>query len=297
MVITIGFTLTGCGKHPTGTNLLDDEVEKSNGNELEDDLGSNVQNNDQINEDFDLFMTFAEIPSGDYVGRAESDWENAPHSWFSFDNESGLGGSGYQFYIYANSGDLISGNIDIVPELVTGRDIDNITIEGSVDGISYKILFFRDGTAKVNAFESRTGLKISDTYHLEGGASSEVNSWDENDGRGGAESPFSSYEGVTFTQSGHGYDGTTVTVSLSGDETVFTLHYMYSIDDIVFDDVIRVKNTEIKNNGDFYEITKVDSDSGIEYQMMFGYESIRITSMMISGMTPDGKDIYINTVL
>lgn len=175
--------------------------------------------------------------------------------------------------------------------------MDCITIAGTTNSISYEITFYRDGTAELTATEQGTGVKISDTYHLEGGASSEVNSWDENDGRGGAESPFSSYEGVTFTQSGHGYDGTTVTVSLSGDETVFTLHYMYSIDDIVFDDVIRVKNTEIKNNGDFYEITKVDSDSGIEYQMVFGYESIRITSMMISGMTPDGKDIYINTVL
>ena len=102
---------------------------------------------------------------------------------------------------------------------------------------------------------------------------------------------------MAFTQSGHGYDGTSVSISLSDGETIFTLHYVSALDEVEFDDVIRVNNSDIKDQGDYYEITSVNSDSGVDYQMMFGYESIRITSMEISGMTPDGKDIYIATGL
>ena len=112
-----------------------------------------------------------------------------------------------------------------------------------------------------------------------------------------AESPFASYEGVAFVTSGHGYDGTKVVVSVDKDETVFTLHYEYAGDGIVFDDVIRVKNADITDQGAFYEIAQYTSDSGAEYQIVFGYESIRITSMSILGRTPDGEDITIETAL
>ena len=245
-------------------------------------------------EDLDIYMTFAEIPSGDYVGRAsDATWEDAPHSWFPFPNESGLGGYGAQLYLYSGKGDLISDNIDIVPELVTKRDVDCITVAGATD-IFYEITFYRDGTAELTASEQGTGLKISDTYHCDGAP---VESAGPDEQSGSVESPFASYEGVAFAMSGHGYDGTQVVVSLDKDETVFTLHYEYAGDGIVFDDVIRVKNADITDQGAFYEIAQYTSDSGAEYQIVFGYESIRITSMSILGRTPDGEDITIETAL
>ena len=277
-------SLSACGKNEGRSD------EKS-----EPEPSLTIDQSEEDAEDLDIYMTFAEIPSGDYVGRAsDATWEDAPHSWFPFPNESGLGGYGAQLYLYSSKGDLICDNIDIVPELVTSRNVDCITIAGTTNSISYEITFYRDGTAELTASEQGTGLKISDTYRCDGAPVAPAGPDEQS---GSVESPFASYEGVAFAMSGHGYDGTKVVVSLDKDETVFTLHYEYAGDGIVFDDVIRVKNADITDQGAFYEIAQYTSDSGAEYQIAFGYESIRITSMSILGRTPDGKDITIETAL
>ena len=301
MICVMG--LAACGKDASedarsGSGKENTERERDEREREEDtDAASDTDDHETPDaEDLDIYMTYAEIPSGDYVGRAsDATWEDAPHSWFPFSNESGIVGCyGAQLYLYSGKGDLIIDNIDIAPELVTNRNVDCITIAGTTNSISYEITFYRDGTAELTASEQGTGLKISDTYHCDGVPVAPVGPDEQS---GSVESPFASYEGVAFAMNGHGYDGTQVVVSLDKDETIFTLHYEYAGDGIVFDDVIRVKNSDITDQGAFYEIAQYTSDSGAEYQITFGYESIRITSMSIVGSTPDGKDITIETAL
>ena len=253
----------------------------------EDDLQT-----DHTDDNSDLFMTFAEIPSGEYIGR-ESDNFGNPHSWFPFENESGDGSGSCQFYLYPVSGDeVIIGNIDITPDLVTNRGLDFVTVEGNTDGITYEITFARDGSAQVTAVEDRTGIKISDTFYCSDGTNSAAQAGAA--GSDDTESLLASYEGVVFRPTGHGLDGTTIEISLSKNETVFTLHYVYSIDNIEFDDIIRVDNKNIKDTDDDFEINETTSDSGTSYQMRFSKDSessTRIIYMTIFGKTSEG--IYI----
>lgn len=238
----------------------------------------------------DIYMTFADIPAGDYTGRAGKNTD--ARSWFPFGSEGGLGCWSTHFYIYSANGDLISDSIDIVPDLVTAKGTDSITVTGSTSSIDYEISFTRAGTAEVTATEKRTGLTISDTFYVKNSGGSGAASSSQ---APSTESAFASYEGVAFTQTGHGYDGTSVEVSLSGNETIFRLHYVFSPDKVEFDDEIRVNNSDIKDTGSTLEITKAASKAGVKYQMTFARESIRITAMEITGKTPDGKDINIST--
>lgn len=105
-------------------------------------------------------MTFADIPSGEYVGETQS---NGDCSSFYFSGE-GSGTYSTQFRL-KNGDDAIIDNIDITPELVVDNGPDHVVIMGSNGAMSYTIVFYKNGEAKAKATDT-DGLTITDTLHV-----------------------------------------------------------------------------------------------------------------------------------
>ena len=105
-------------------------------------------------------MTFADIPSGEYVGETQS---NGECSSFYFSSE-GLGTYSTQFRL-KNGDEAIIDNIDITPELVVDNGPDYVEIIGANGSFTFTIVFSKDGEAKVKA-TNRDGLTITDTLHV-----------------------------------------------------------------------------------------------------------------------------------
>ena len=105
-------------------------------------------------------MTFADIPSGEYVGETQS---NGECSSFYFSSE-GSGTYSTQFRL-KNGDDAIIDNIDITPELVVDNGSDYVVIMGSNGSMSYAIAFYKNGEAKARATNT-DGLTINDTLHV-----------------------------------------------------------------------------------------------------------------------------------
>lgn len=105
-------------------------------------------------------MTFADIPSGEYVGETQS---NGDCSSFYFSSE-GFGTYSTQFRL-KNGDDAIIDNIDITPELVVDNGPDYVVIMGSNGSMSYAITFYKNGEAKARATNT-DGLTINDTLHV-----------------------------------------------------------------------------------------------------------------------------------
>ncbi len=105
-------------------------------------------------------MTFADIPSGEYVGETQS---NGDCSSFYFSSE-GSGTYSTQFRL-KNGDAAIIDNIDITPELVVDNGSDYVVIMGSNGSMSYAIAFYKNGEAKARATNT-DGLTINDTLHV-----------------------------------------------------------------------------------------------------------------------------------
>ncbi len=105
-------------------------------------------------------MSFADIPSGEYVGKTLS---NGDCSSFFFSNE-GSGTYSTQFRL-KNEKDAIIDNIDITEDLVVASGPDFVIVKGSNGFLSYIIVFSMDGEAKVEATDTN-GITITDTLRV-----------------------------------------------------------------------------------------------------------------------------------